>query len=436
MRRDYLSFQSFSWVIGGSIPGNKVPTDTAYVQLSRLEEFREKEKADWIRDKSVQEKYAAFIEKKLDIKIRNKKRDRVAREISKPLVDFGFADKNRFLTEAGKELLQAEAKYSAEESVADLLGISCAEAVYLKQLIKLSLKVNHHNIRPFLVVIQCLNELEYLTRREFTYLLPLVVSTDGCSDIVSMIKKGRRDEINLQDIIYTRLLEQTNYRKAQKKFVDGIVTEKLICSVGMNRQNRRFDKCYYPFYCELKEVFLKKKESITDLLTALNNLKEGHISLWSRYLFGDKTETEIKESGRGALVKSCTLFGCRDERALKIEFFKYLHVFKAMNILQDNYMFNKCYLSQCGVLKFSEEEVRFGFLAKYFFAEAGTALFAEAFTPYPYLTEAVKFKKISSALNVDVEKIFNSMRKDYDCKVESLADAEELAKKYDEAENT
>lgn len=434
MRRDYISFQSFSWVIGGSIPGSKVPSDSVYVQLMRLSEFREKEKSCWIRDKIVQEKYTAFIEKKLDIKIRNKKRDRVARELSKPLVDFGFADKKRFLTEAGMEFLAAGDKTEVE-GIAEILGISCSEAVYLKQLLKLSIKVNRWTVRPFLIIVQCLNELKYLTDKEFTYLLPLIVSTDGCSDIVAMIKKGRRDEIDLYDIIYTRLLEQKNYRRAQKMFVDGIVTEKLICSVGMNRQNKRYDKCYYPFYCEIRNAFLKKKENVNDLLLALEGLKENDAQRWYKYLFGDKAEAEIKEKGREALLRKCSLFKCRDERALKIEFFKYMHVFKAMSILRDNYVFNKFYLKQSGILNFGPDEVRFNFMGAYFFEEAGTALFAEAFTAYEKLGEAVGFAEISSALDVDMEKVYNSMGKDHSCPVESLEDAKALAEKYENAEN-
>ncbi len=125
------------------------------------------------------------------------------------------------------------------------LNTSKDSYIYLKQLLKTSIKVGENIVRPYLVLAKLLTELDYLTFEEFTYLLPLATDSKSVNEIIGCIRAYRNAELSIEDIIYEKLIGMENYKIAFEMFNNNVLTEELICLVGMNRKSRNYDKPYY-----------------------------------------------------------------------------------------------------------------------------------------------------------------------------------------------
>lgn len=102
----------------------------------------------------------------------DKTKYKAAREKTSGLYDMGLINENHRLTDVGRFLLEL----SGDETSflqKNLLNISMDSQVYLEQLLKLSADVAGSIVRPFIVVLYLLSELEYLSKDEFKYLMPL-----------------------------------------------------------------------------------------------------------------------------------------------------------------------------------------------------------------------------------------------------------------------
>ena len=74
----------------------------------------------------------------------------------------------------------------------NFLEISKDSYLYFKQMLKTSNFIEGKEVRPFVVFLYLINELEYLTNDEFTYLLPLCIDEHTTKDIISSIKRHRK----------------------------------------------------------------------------------------------------------------------------------------------------------------------------------------------------------------------------------------------------
>ena len=60
-------------------------------------------------------------------------------------------------------------------------------------------QVDNKIVRPYIVLIYLLSELDYLSQDEFTYLLPLCVNKTTTLNILSNIKLLRNNETDIND---------------------------------------------------------------------------------------------------------------------------------------------------------------------------------------------------------------------------------------------
>ncbi|WP_261786470.1 AlwI family type II restriction endonuclease [Fusobacterium nucleatum] len=240
-----LKYKSFCWVIGTTSFRTAKLNLKIEQQLRLLDEFH-KSINTWEWSNSTQEKYYDFMKSKQFVSGDASRKDKDAREKTSGLVDIGLIAENRLLTEVGKKLLEITNK--EEISKNNIFNIEDDSFIYLKQLLKTSINVDGKFIKPYIVLIYCLEKLEYLTYDEFTYFIPLITDKKSLNKIIENIRKYRKKELKKEDVIYKKLISMENYQEAEKALLANKVTEELICSAGMNRKSKTYDKIFFQLY--------------------------------------------------------------------------------------------------------------------------------------------------------------------------------------------
>lgn len=229
-----IPYQSFCWVVGTTSFRMAKLNLKIEEQLLLLDEFYKKvvKESKWNWNNELQEKYYDFMKDKAFVTGEAKRKDKDAREKTSGLVDIGLITNDRLITEAGRELLKLTSAGNFKTN--NLFNINSDSFVYLRQLLKTSIDVSGNIVRPFIVTVKCLTELEYLSYDEFTYFVPLIKDEESAKEIISDIKLYRERKIKLEDIIYKRLMQMPNYKLAKEIFVTSDTDEDLICLIGMN----------------------------------------------------------------------------------------------------------------------------------------------------------------------------------------------------------
>lgn len=203
----------------------------------------------------------------------NKPKD--AREKTSGLIDLGLIDNERRPTAAGESLRQITSNGDFRPN--NLLQIPADSYIYFKQMLKTSNDVDGEIVRPFVVLVLALKQLEYLTQEEFTYLLPLITTSRKFRTIVDCIKRLRKGDITIDEIIVDTLLTMENYREARLYLLERPVSEHVICQAGINRKSRQYDSTYYPLYRTIESLDRNNAQSILDLLQACRSSSPGGV---------------------------------------------------------------------------------------------------------------------------------------------------------------
>lgn len=328
------------------------------------------------------------------------------------LVDIGLITSNRELTPAGDELLRItdSGRFNIKENI---FNINSDSYLYLKQLLKTTIYVNNYPVRPYIILAECLDKLDYLTYDEFTYLIPLIISRKGCDQIINDIKSYRKNEIEIEDIIYRRLLSINNYKQARQKFLQSEVTEKLILSIGMNRKSKRYDKPYYNLYIALWNVYIdgnSKSVDLLKLLAAIKQLRPKTRSLWRNLLFRSTNISSIRKESKNCLNDNCAFKKCKNSNDFKETYFKYLHIFKAKSTLSDYFDLNRRYFTISDTIIFEDQRVKFDIVPMYYFKEVMHELSNEAFISCDVLEENVSLSDISNCLTLSNKEFSNILK--------------------------
>ena len=291
-----IPYQSFCWVIGTTSFRTARLNLKIEAQLLLLDEFYNEvtKKSIWNWNNELQEKYYGFMKDRDFLTGNAKRKDKDAREKTSGLVDIGLITEDRLITEAGRELLTITSSGIFETDNA--FNINRDSFVYLKQLLKTSIDVSGKIVRPFIAVVKCLTELEFLSYDEFTYFVPLIKDDESAEQIISDIKLYREGKIKLEEIIYKRLMQMDNYRLAQEEFIASDVDENLICLIGMNRKSRSYDKPYYKLYQSIKNIFIDGKSDYELLLNSAKNINQKTGILWSCLLYTSPSPRDVEES--------------------------------------------------------------------------------------------------------------------------------------------
>ena len=420
-----IPYQSFCWVIGTTSFRTAKLNLKIEEQLLLLDEFYnevvKESNWQWKNNASIQEKYYDFMKNKSFLTGEAKRKDKDAREKTSGLVDIGLITEDRLITEAGRKLLEITSNGDFEPN--NVFNINKDSFIYLKQLLKTSIDVSGSMVRPFIAVVKCLTELEFLSYDEFTYFVPLIRDDESAKQIISDIKLYREGKILPEDIIYKRLMQMENYKLAREKFIASDVDENLICLVGMNRKSRSYDKPYYKLYENLKKVFLDGESDYESLLNSAKNINQKPGTLWRSLLFKTTNIGVVRKNGKSSIHKQCPFMNYKNETELKEVFFKYLHVFKAMATLSDYFDLNRRYFNITDVLIFEDRMIKLDMIPKYYFKEIIDVLYTETFSRDNNLRSDVQLETISEAFKLDISKVYAALSKDLGITIKSSEQA-------------
>lgn len=412
MANKSIPYQSFCWVIGTTSFRTAKLNLKIEAQLLLLDEFYNEviKKSSWNWNNELQEKYYDFMKDRDFLTGDAKRKDKDAREKTSGLVDIGLITEDRLITGAGRELLKITSSGDFETN--NVFNINRDSFIYLKQLLKTSIDVSGSIVRPFIAVVKCLTELEFLSYDEFTYFVPLIRDEESAKQIISDIKLYRENKILPEEIIYKRLMQMDNYKLAREEFIASDVDENLICLVGMNRKSRSYDKPYYKLYENLKKVFLDGKSDYESLLNSAKNINQKPGTLWRSLLFKTTNIGVVRKNGKSSINKLCPFINCKNETELKEVFFKYLHVFKAMATLSDYFDLNRRYFNITDTLIFEDHMIKLDMIPKYYFKEIIDVLYTETFSRDNNLRTDASLETISEAFKLDISKVYAALSKD------------------------
>ena len=418
-----IPYQSFCWVIGTTSFRTAKLNLKIEKQLLLLDEFYNEvvKKSDWNWNNELQEKYYDFMKNKDFLTGTAKRKDKDTREKTSGLVDIGLITDDRLITEAGKELLKITSNGNFKTD--NVFNINRDSFIYLKQILKTSINVSGSIVRPFIAVIKCLTELEFLSYDEFTYFIPLIRDEKSLNQIISDIKLYREGKILAEEIIYKLLIQMDNYKLAREEFIASDVDENLICLVGMNRKSRSYDKPYYKLYENLKKIFLDGSNDYESLLSSAKNIKHKPGTLWRSLLFNTTNINIVRKNGKSSINKQCLFTNCKNEIELKDVFFKYFHVFKAMATLSDYFDLNRRYFNITDILIFEDRMIKLDVIPKYYFKEIIDNLYKETFSRNDNLRYNISLETISEAFKLDISKVYKALSKDLGITINSLEQA-------------
>ena len=410
-----LKYKSFCWVIGTTSFRTAKLNLKIEQQLRLLDEFHKTIKP-WKWNNNTQEKYYDFMKNKKFVSGDASRKDKDAREKTSGLVDIGLITEDRLLTEVGKKLLEITDREEILKK--NIFNIEDDSFIYLKQLLKTSINVDDKFVKPYIVLVYCLEKLEYLTYDEFTYFIPLITDKESLNEIIENIKRYRKNKLMKEDVIYKKLISMGNYQDAKKALLDNEVTEDLICSVGMNRKSKTYDKIFFELYQLLKAIFIDKNNQ--DYLKTFENIVKitGKSSIhWKKLVFNTNKKESIKKNKENSIIKNCPFYNCKNEKDFKETFFKYFHTFKAMATLEDYFDLNRRYLALTETFIFEDSIIKLDIFPKYYFKECISALIDEAFIEDKNLKDDIELSEISDNLKIDLNKVYSDISKDLNVEI-------------------
>lgn len=417
-----IPYKSFCWGLGTTSFRTKNFNKTIEEQLNLLDEFwalTENQNSNWTSNNELQARYYDFMKDKGFVKGEAKNKPKDAREKTSGLVDIGLINDNRKITPAGAELLAISR--TGDFSTDNTLQIDKDSFVYLKQLLKTFNCVNGDIVRPFIVLLYLLSKLDYLTLDEYTYLLPLCTDVDNTEYIRNKILEYRQGRITIDEIIVDKLLSMDNYNRALLLFLNNNVDEELICTIGMNRKSRNYDKPYLPLYNELYNLFVDNNlDCALNVFEATKKVKIG--KLWRSYLF-DTISTKLIEKDPIKHIKRNAFSDVSNEQDFKIAFFKVMHLMKAKATLSDYLDLNRRYIKTTEVIIFEDELVKIDIIPKQFFNSVIDRLYSSAFEESDLLFAACELTDIDPVLTVNETAIIEGINAEFNVNVTSIDEA-------------
>ena len=422
-----LQYKSFYWSLGTPSFRTKNFNKKIEQQLALLRDFwalKENASKDWNGNNELQTAYYDFLHKAEFISGNAKNKPKDAREKTSGLVSLGLIKDNRRLTEVGEQLLNISERN--DFSVDNTLGIPADSFIYLKQLLKTSVKVDTERVRPFIVTIYLITKLGGLSYEEFTYLLPLSIDRQTTLEAVENIKVLREHTTTVDEIILTRLMSRDNYKNALKYFLQtSIITANVIAAVGINRKSRQYDKAYFPLYNALHKFYSERTDTaINEIVVALKYLSNTG-KLWQQYLFGKTSLVKIKKAPLECL--QVNRFDDVDtEEKFRLVFFAVMHVIKAKRSLEDYFDLNRRYMKTADVILFADGKVVLDIVPHHYFAPICDRLLDIAFNDFPLLEKNCQLEDISKFLRPNESLILDGINREFSLTLKSLQDAGEI----------
>lgn len=401
---DSIRFKSYCWSVGTTSFRMKNFNYNIELQLMYLKEFFSSDKNKNRAWKECQKDYYNFLKEKGFVKGDAGNPEKDARQKTSGLKDLGFVDSERRLTPVGEELVRIaqEADFKGD----NFFAIDKDSMIYLNQLLKYTTK---DNVRPFVVLIKVLNELEYITEDEFKYLLPLSTSKTRAIEIVEIIKKFRTGTMDLDRLMISIIESMDNYENALEYFLENEPGEDLFMTVNMNRKSSSYDKAYYKFFMDFYDVYFNENDnSIVSLFNDVQALKGGK-KYWNRLLFKTTVKSKFKKDPRGNLNR-LPLKSTSTMKKIKEFFFYHTHLYKWKQNLDDYFDLNRRYFKTTDIVVFEDSKIRLTTTAKYYFKHCIDSFFTYSFC------KSELFDKLT-----DVAEVLGKHAPDMNCVYEDIA---------------
>lgn len=344
----------------------------------------------------------------------NKAKD--ARQITSGIDALGFLDEQKRLTQAGRALCDID--YNLALNFNDEYQLPEDVYLFFCQMLKLSKTISGNNVRPYLVLGKLLKSCDgYLTKDEFTYLLPLCIKEEITRQIIEFIQHYRQGNITIDEIITSVVLENHSFPEALEWFLSEDRTDETICEIVMHYNGPIYARDYVPLYEELKRVYLwNDTTNLIALRNAINDV--GPKSLWSNYCFANTRKRVLTEDD----LNNNEFDEIETEEAFDRLFFKLVHLFKTKYMLEDYYDNNKRFFRATNTLIFDHDNIRFTPLFSVFFSTQAQNCFNEAYVSCALLDNVTSISDINPNLEMDNATIITIFNNEYNQQVSDISE--------------
>ena len=423
-----IAYKSYCWSFGTTSFRTKNFNQKIETLLLLLDEFwnlPENANQDWEGNSLLQSSFYDFMKEHHFLVGNAPRKEKDAREKTSGLVDIGLITQNRKLSQVGKKLL--ELSKNNNFTADNILSIPQDSYIYFMQMLKTYNEFDGGYVRPYLVLLYLLTKFEYLTYEEFTFLLPLCINQSSTEKIIDNIYQVRSRQKSIDSVIVDVLFSMDNYNEAYQLFLTNVADKELICTIGLNRKSRTYDKAYYPFYLELKKVFLLGKEDIFPLYKATKDITIG--KYWRSFLFSSQSEREIKICGR-EILNDTVFTSVQNETELKKLFFRFMHLFKAKATLADYFDLNRRYIKNTDIVLFEDSTVKLDIIPKHIFKNLESDLLRYAFTKTNTLHDNIPLNNIFPELSFNEQDFISAVNEELHIDAETVSEAQSAVEQY------
>lgn len=416
---DDIKFQSYCWSLGTTSFRVKDLNFKIERQLQILKElWFENPNEKWKGNNFIQEEYYNKMLQKEFITGKANNRAKDARQKTSGLVQIGVVDNNRHITKIGKKIIDI---MEQEDFNGDnIFNINKDSYIYLKQLLKLQITDNGINIKPFAVLLYFLAELKYLSKEEFTYILPLATNREYTDLMLENIKIFRNNQMIVEDIIQNKMENMPNYKAAIKYIKEkGINNIEDFSIIDMGRKGTKYVKPMYNFFEELYEISQRNfnEKALDTIVTFIKEETKKNPKVakyWKDYL---KYSTKILTEEYLEEIINIPLFNFKNKKEYALEFFRVMHTAKWKATLEDYADLNKRYISLSDIIIFEDDRIELDLFPKYFFLNISKEIVnTEILSNDEYndfLLKDVEFSKIYNCLDINVDDVIIQIQADY-----------------------
>lgn len=413
-----MAFQSYCWNLGTTSFRVQNLNYKIERQLQMLNDlWSNKENKVW--DYFTQEKYYNIMHKEEFVTGNALRKDKDARQKTSGLVEIGVIDKDRRITEIGYKIIEIIKNNDFDDN--NIFNINKDSFIYLKQLLKMQKVSSNVEVKPFIVLIYLLTNLQYLTKEEFTYLLPLCLKNSEAKDMIKIIKMIREKEITVEDVIKNRMFAMENYQEALE-FMNNNNIDSLekFAKVDMNRKSKDYSKTLYEFYKDLiyiiqGELNEEKLNKILEFIKLQSDKNSKVAKYWKEY-FGYNSRDAYTDEWTECL-KATKIFNSKDKIEFNTEFFRIMQTAKWKATLEDYADLNRRYFSLTDIILFKDNRVELDILPKYYFLNIAEKLLDTKFLNTKeyseYFEKDIEFEKIYDCLNININEVITQIKADY-----------------------
>lgn len=418
MEDTIMAFQSYCWNLGTTSFRVQNLNYKIERQLQMLNElWSNEENKTW--NYFTQEKYYNIMHKDRFVIGDAQRKDKDARQKTSGLVEIGVIDKERRITEVGHKIIEIIKSEDFNDN--NIFNIHKDSYIYLKQLLKMQKTGTGVKVKPFIVLIYFLSNLQYLTREEFTYLLPLCLRNCEAKDMINTIKMLRDGKITIEDIIKTRMNSMRNYQEALEYMNNNkIDTLEKFTKVDMNRKSKEYSRELFEFYTELikmtqKELSEDDLNKIVEFIKLQSNKNSKVARYWKDYFKYSAKNTFTNEWKEH--LKTTNIFNTKSMIEFNTEFFRIMQTAKWKATLEEYADLNRRYFSLTDIILFKDNKIELDIIPKYYFSNICEELLNTNFLSNKeykkYIENDIQFEKIYECLNVDINEIILQIKNDY-----------------------